>query len=75
MGRKTRSRARAKNKNKNQAPAVVRHFTDVEEEFFRAGAALSEAAAPAESFEDLDVGYERPSLLDRLFSRWQMTTA
>jgi len=46
----------------------VRDFTDVEEAFFRAGETIAEPSA-AESFDDLDEGYRRPSLLRRLFSR------
>ena len=43
-------------------------FTDVEEEFFRAGNALSEAET-VESFSDLDIDFQRPSLWQRLFAR------
>jgi len=43
-------------------------FSDVEEEFFRIGNALSEAE-PVESFSDLDIDFQRPSLWQRLFSR------
>jgi len=46
----------------------VRDFTDAEEAFFRAGEEVATPSA-AESFDDLDEGYERPSLLRRLFSR------
>jgi hypothetical protein len=47
-------------------------FTDVEEEFFRAGNALSEGEA-IESFSDLeiDIDVQRPSLWQRLFARMQ----
>ena len=45
-------------------------FTDVEEEFFRAGNALAEAEA-IESFSDLDIDFQRPSLWQRLFARKQ----
>jgi hypothetical protein len=41
-------------------------FTETEEEFFRAGSAMSNEQ-PIESFSDLDEGYRRPSLWQRLF--------
>lgn len=50
--------------------SAVHGFTDVEEEFFRAGNALAEAEA-VESFSDLDIDFQRPSLWQRLFSRKQ----
>ncbi len=43
--------------------------TDVEEEFFRAGNAMSEDAAAVDSFADLDRDFQRPSIWQRLFSR------
>lgn len=43
-------------------------FSAQEEEFFQAGT-LQAQVEPMESFEDLDVGYERPGLLRRLFGR------
>jgi hypothetical protein len=43
-------------------------FTELEEEFFRAGSTPAELAK-AESFSDLDEGYEQPSLWQRLFGR------
>lgn len=43
-------------------------FTELEEEFFRAGASAAELVK-AESFADLDEGFEQPSLLRRLFGR------
>src|SRR5688500_7213575 len=43
-------------------------FTDVEEEFFRAGNALSEVET-VESFSDLDIDFQRPSLWQRLFGK------
>ncbi len=44
--------------------------TDVEEEFFRSGNAMSETAA-VESFADLDRDFQRPTLWQRLFVRSQ----
>jgi hypothetical protein len=43
-------------------------FTEGEEEFFRSGSSASEAE-PAERFADLDEGYRRPTLWQRLFGR------
>lgn len=43
-------------------------FTDVEEEFFRAGATLGESQAP-ERFEDLEEPARPRSLWQRLFGR------
>ena len=43
-------------------------FTAVEEEFFRVGSDPNELAQ-REAFTDLDEGYQRPSLLRRLFNR------
>ena len=43
-------------------------FSLEEEEFFRAGAAIGQVE-PVDTFEDLDVGYERPGLWQRLFGR------
>jgi hypothetical protein len=50
--------------NRNSAHA----FTEVEEEFFRAGSALSQPQ-PVETFNDLDDGYRPTPLLRRLFAR------
>jgi hypothetical protein len=44
-------------------------FTAIEEEFFRAGALMSEAASAADSFSDLDEARRPRSLLRRLFAR------
>jgi len=47
------------------------HFTPAEEAFFAAGTQELEAS-PAESFDDLDIGYQRkPSLISRFFARLQ----
>jgi hypothetical protein len=43
-------------------------FTELEEEFFRAGS-TPEELAKSESFADLDAGNEQPSLWRRLFGR------
>jgi hypothetical protein len=43
-------------------------FSDEEEEFFRAGT-VTDQAEPVDTFADLDVGYERPGLLQRFFGR------
>jgi hypothetical protein len=43
-------------------------FSDQEEEFFREGSLLGQAA-PVESFDDLDAGYERPGFFRRLFGK------
>jgi len=52
-------------------PAVLAQaFTDVEEEFFRVGNAMSEIEA-VDSFAELDHDVQRPSLWRRLFSRPQ----
>ena len=56
--------------SKPQPVKAISHFTEVEEAFFKAGMQEYEAAAP-ESFDARDEGYRRPSLLERLFSRWQ----
>lgn len=67
---KTKKKTKSKSAKAGKAQLVsVPAFTDVEEEFFRAGDAVAHAAQSAESFDDLDVGYERPGLLRRLFSR------
>lgn len=54
-----------------QPPTQPLHaFTESEEAFFRAGDTLTDLApVAAESFDDLDTGYQRPGLLRRLFSR------
>lgn len=41
-------------------------LTEIEAEFFAEGRALEQ---PAESFADMDIGFERPSFWRRLFSR------
>lgn len=46
-------------------------FNEVEEEFFRAGNALTESEG-MESFSDLDLDFQRPSLWHRLFGRKQV---
>ncbi|MDB4952605.1 MAG: hypothetical protein JWO36_174 [Myxococcales bacterium] len=71
MGR-NRRKARVRAQKINSAKAT--HFTEAEEEFFRAGATQVEPAQ-VESFADLDEGYRRPGLLARLFSRWQPSEA
>jgi hypothetical protein len=43
-------------------------FSDQEEEFFQAGTVQAQVE-PVDTFDDLDVGYERPGLLRRLFGR------
>lgn len=43
-------------------------FSDQEEEFFRAGSVQAQVE-PAETFDDLDAGYERPGFFRRLFGR------
>ena len=48
----------------------ARPFTPAEEAFFAAGTQELEVS-PAESFEDLDVGERKPSLLSRFFARLQ----
>ena len=50
--------------NRNSAHS----FTQFDEEFFRAGSAMSEPEQP-ETFADLDEGYRPKPLLRRLFSR------
>lgn len=49
---------------------LAQALTDVEEEFFRVGNAMSETDA-VESFAELDHDVQRPSLWRRLFSRLQ----
>ena len=51
-----------------QYAAAAHAFTDVEEEFFRAGNQLSEVES-VESFSDLDLDFQRPSLWQRLFGK------
>ena len=55
-------------KKRGRAKRDAHHFTEVEEAFFREGEREHEPVA-AESFEDLDEGYERPSFLRRLLAR------
>jgi hypothetical protein len=43
-------------------------FSEEEEEFFRAGIAMSQVE-PVETFEDLEAGYQPTGLWQRLFSR------
>jgi hypothetical protein len=43
-------------------------FTAVEEEFFRAGAAMSESSEPVDTFSDLEQA-PRPSFWQRVFGR------
>jgi len=50
--------------------SLAQAFTDVEEEFFRVGNAMSEIEA-VDSFAELDHDVQRPSLWRRLFSRPQ----
>jgi hypothetical protein len=74
-GKRRRSRNRSSQAPKGaqkqllpQAAQIVA-FTEAEEAFFLEGAALTEPSA-AESFDDLDAGYQRPaSWLRRLFAR------
>jgi hypothetical protein len=47
-------------------------FSDDEEEFFRAGMAMSEVE-PVDTFADLDADYEPPSLWERIFGRHSAT--
>jgi hypothetical protein len=48
----------------------VRSFSNAEEDFFRSGEqATVEPPGPIESFSDLDEGYQRPTLWQRLFGK------
>src|SRR5688572_21199010 len=64
-GKRRRSRSRTsqapKGTQKQRLPqaAQIVAFTEAEEAFFLAGAQQAEPSA-AESFDDLDVGYQRP---------------
>jgi len=49
---------------------TIDSFTDVEEEFFRAGNEMSEETT-VDSFADLDRDFQRPTLWQRLFVRSQ----
>ena len=51
------------------AAAITAAFSDDEEAFFRAGAEATEGAPPAESFADLDDGYQPRSFWDRVLGR------
>jgi hypothetical protein len=51
------------------APAGAGVFSEQEEEFFRAGAALESASAFVESFDDLDAGYTPQSFWSRLTTK------
>jgi hypothetical protein len=58
----------------SDSQSAAHAFTDLDEEFFRTGNALSELE-PVESFSDLDLDFQRPSLWQRLFARKQETSA
>lgn len=68
---------RKRGRSTSKAPKLrsvpdARPFTADEEAFFAAGSQELEAR-PAESFDDLDVGYSpRPGLISRLLSRLQV---
>ena len=49
-------------------PRTLKGFSDAEEAFFRAGIAASKPE-PVETFADLDVGYPRHPVLQKLFGR------
>jgi hypothetical protein len=68
-----RKRGRSTSKSpKLRSVPEARPFSADEEAFFAAGSQELEAS-PAESFDDLDVGYERkPSLISRFFARLQV---
>ena len=51
------------------AAAINAAFSDDEEEFFRAGHESTTAGPPAESFSDLDDGYQPQSFWDRMLGR------
>jgi hypothetical protein len=51
------------------AAAITAAFSDDEEAFFRAGAESADGAPPAESFADLDDGYQPRSFWDRVLGR------
>jgi hypothetical protein len=51
----------------NRMPTNPGVFSEVEEEFFRAGAMLAQAVEPQDTFADLDDGYRSISLWRRLF--------
>jgi hypothetical protein len=46
----------------------VRSFSNAEEDFFRSGE-QAEPVEPIENFTDLDEGYQRPTLWQRLFGK------
>ena len=67
-----RRRSRTSKSPKLRAVPDTRHFTPAEEAFFAQGSQVLEVS-PAESFDDLDVGYERkPGLISRFFARLQI---
>ena len=66
--KRKRGRSTSKTPKLRSVPAA-RPFTLDEEAFFAAGSQNLEAS-PAESFDDLDVRYQRkPSLISRFFAR------
>lgn len=70
MKTKRRRSRTSKAANERSVPDP-RPFTPAEEAFFAAGTQELEVS-PAESFDDLDVGYEpKPSLISRFFARLQ----